>query len=39
MMRVQSLMGHSDANTLLRYAYVQPDPMADLRPLLEDNDA
>jgi integrase len=35
MVRVQSLMGHADANTLLRYAHVQPDPLADLLPLLE----
>jgi integrase len=34
MIRVQSLMGHADANTLLRYAHVQPDPLADLLPLL-----
>jgi site-specific recombinase XerD len=34
MVRVQSLMGHADANTLLRYAHVQVDPMADLLPLL-----
>jgi site-specific recombinase XerD len=32
--RVQSLMGHADANTLLRYVHVQVDPMADLLPLL-----
>jgi site-specific recombinase XerD len=31
---VQRLMGHADANTLLCYAHVQPDPMADLLPLL-----
>jgi integrase len=30
MVRVQALMGHADANTLLRYAHVQPDPLADL---------
>jgi site-specific recombinase XerD len=34
MVRVQALMGHADANTLLRYAHVQPDPMADLLSLL-----
>jgi integrase len=34
MIRVQNLMGHADANTLLRYAHVQPDPLADLLPLL-----
>jgi integrase len=34
MIRVQSLMGHADANTLLRYAHVQPDPLADLLALL-----
>lgn len=33
MVRVQALMGHADANTLLRYAHVQGDPMVDL-PLL-----
>jgi hypothetical protein len=27
MIRVQSLLGHADANTLLRYANVQPDPV------------
>jgi hypothetical protein len=31
---VQNLMGHVDANTLLRYAHVQVDAMADLLPLL-----
>jgi site-specific recombinase XerD len=34
MIWVQNLMGHADANTLLRYAHVQPDPMANLLPLL-----
>jgi hypothetical protein len=34
MVRVQALMGHADAITLLRYLYVQVDPMADLLPLL-----
>jgi integrase len=34
MIRVQNLMGHADANTRLRYAHVQVDPMADLLPLL-----
>jgi integrase len=34
MIQVQSLMGHADANTLLHYAHVQVDPMADLLPLL-----
>jgi site-specific recombinase XerD len=34
MIRVQSLMGHADANTLLQYAHVQVDPMADLLNLL-----
>jgi site-specific recombinase XerD len=34
MIRVQSLLGHADANTLLRYAHVQPDPLADILPLL-----
>jgi site-specific recombinase XerD len=31
---VQSLMGHADANTLLRYAPVQVDLMADVLPRL-----
>jgi hypothetical protein len=35
MLWVKALMGHADANTLLRYAHVQPDPLADLLPLLE----
>lgn len=35
MIRVQALMGHASAETLLRYAHVQPDPMADLLPLLD----
>jgi site-specific recombinase XerD len=34
MVRVQALMGHADANTRLRYTHVQPDPLADLLPLL-----
>jgi integrase len=34
LIRVRALMGHADANTLLRYAHVQPDPLADLLPLL-----
>jgi site-specific recombinase XerD len=34
MVRVQALMGHADANTLLGYAHVRPDPLADLLPLL-----
>jgi site-specific recombinase XerD len=34
MIRVQSLMGHADAKTLLRYAHVQVEPIADLLPLL-----
>jgi site-specific recombinase XerD len=34
MIRVQNLMGHADANTLLRYTHVQVDPMADLLALL-----
>jgi site-specific recombinase XerD len=34
LIRVRALMGHSDANTLLRYAHVQADPLADLLPLL-----
>ena len=35
MIRVQHLMGHASAETLLRYAHIQPDPMQDLLPLLE----
>lgn len=35
MIRVQKLLGHADANTLLRYSHVQPDPMADLLRLLD----
>jgi hypothetical protein len=27
-------MGHADANTLMRYAHIEPDPLADLLPLL-----
>jgi hypothetical protein len=27
-------MPHADANTLLRYTHVEPDPLADLLPLL-----
>jgi integrase len=34
MIRVQSLMGHADAQTSLRYSHVQLDPMAGLLPLL-----
>jgi integrase len=34
MIRVQHLMGHASAETLLRYAHVQPDPMADLLGLV-----
>lgn len=34
MIRDQSLMGHADANTLLRSMHVQPDLLADLLPLL-----
>jgi site-specific recombinase XerD len=34
MVRVQALMGHADANTLLRYAHVQVNPMTDLLALL-----
>ena len=30
MVQVQSLMGHADANTLLRSAHVQLDAVADL---------
>jgi hypothetical protein len=35
MVYVQALMGHADANTLLRYAHVQPALLADLLPLLD----
>jgi site-specific recombinase XerD len=31
---VRALMGHADANTLVHYAHVQPDRLADLLPLL-----
>jgi integrase len=31
---VKGWMGHASADTLLRYAHVQPDPLADLLPLL-----
>jgi integrase len=31
---VKGWMGHLSAETLLRYAHVQPDPLADLLPLL-----
>jgi site-specific recombinase XerD len=34
MVRVQSLVGHADANTLLRYAHVQIDPLANLLALI-----
>jgi integrase len=34
LIRVQALMGHSSAQTLLRYAHVEPEPMHDLLPLL-----
>jgi Phage integrase family len=34
MAQVQTLMGHADANTLMRYAHIEPDPLADLLPLL-----
>jgi integrase len=34
LLQVKGWMGHSDANTLLRYAHVLPDPMQDLLPLL-----
>jgi integrase len=34
MARVQRLMGHGDANTLMRYAHIEPDPLVDLLPLL-----
>ena len=32
---VKGWMGHSSAETLLRYAHVQADPLADLLPLLK----
>ena len=35
LIRVKGMMGHADANTLMRYAHVQPDPLADLLPLLD----
>ena len=34
LIRVWALMGHADADTLLRYARVRVDPMADLLLLL-----
>jgi integrase len=34
LVRVQSLTGHADADTLLRYAHVQAEPMHDLLRLL-----
>jgi integrase len=34
LIRVQALMGHSSAQTLLRYAHIEPEPMHDLLPLL-----
>ena len=34
MIRVQALISHADANTLLQYGYVQPAPLADFLPLL-----
>jgi integrase len=34
LVRVQALMGHSSAQTLLRYAHVEPEPMHDLLPPL-----
>jgi integrase len=34
LIHVQALMGHSSAQTLLRYAHVEPEPMHDLLPLL-----
>jgi hypothetical protein len=35
MARVQRLMGHADANTLMRYAHIEPAPLADLLLVLE----
>jgi integrase len=32
---VKGWMGHASAETLLRYAHVQVDPIADLLPLLQ----
>jgi integrase len=32
---VKGWMGHASAETLLRYAHIQPDPLQDLLPLLE----
>jgi integrase len=34
LIRVRALMGHADANTLLRYAHVHPSPLTDLLSLL-----
>jgi integrase len=31
---VKGWMGHASAETLLRYAHIQPDPLQDLLPLL-----
>jgi integrase len=33
---VKGWMGHASAETLLRYAHIQPDPLQDLLPRLED---
>ena len=32
--RVQRLRGHADANTLMRYAHIAPDPLANLLPFI-----
>jgi hypothetical protein len=34
LLQVQYWLGHSSAETSLRYAHVQPDPMQDVLPLL-----
>jgi hypothetical protein len=35
MVRVQALIWHGDANMLLRYTHVRPDPLADPCPCCE----
>jgi integrase len=34
-LQVKGLLGHADANTLLRYAHIHPNPMTDLLGLLD----
>jgi integrase len=36
-LQVKGMMGHSDANTLLRYAHVAPRPLANLLALLQES--